>query len=248
MMKTGRLFAYAALWLSFLPPAFSAPRTDAIVLLYNERPPYLVSSGSAVTGISADRVNAIFSEAGVAHRWEKFPSKRIMKMIEEGQRPCCAPNWFKTPERERFAKFSSSFRQDSPVVALALRQNTKLGTSMSMRKLLSDRSLALIMKSGYSYGTEVDALIAEYAPHRTDTTLENSDMLRLIGQGAADYMLTAPEEAEALILIADHPSDFRMVRLTDAPAGNRRYLLFSKNVDDAVIEKLNRAIHKLGYR
>lgn len=33
MMKTGRLFAYAALWLSFLPPAFSAPRTDAIVLL-----------------------------------------------------------------------------------------------------------------------------------------------------------------------------------------------------------------------
>lgn len=229
-------------------PAVPAPASEEILLLYNERPPYMVSSGSTVTGLSADRINTIFIKAGIPHRWEKFPSKRIMKMIEEGKRPCCAPNWFKTPERGTFAKFSISFRRDSPAIALARRSNAGLKTPMTMKQLLSDRRLTLLVKSGYSYGPDVDALIAKYAPHRTDTTLENSDMLRLISQGAADYMFIAPEEAEMLIANAERPGDFMMIRLTDAPSGNRRYLLFSKNVDDAVIERINRAIRELGYR
>ena len=246
--KTVLLLALAAgLSVSTVPcPAAGA---DPVILLYNERIPYLISANDTVIGLAGERVNRIFSKAGIPCRWEKFPSKRIMKILEANERQCCAPNWFKTQEREKFAKFSDCIYQDEPTIALALRSNSRFRSSMTLSELLSDRRISPLIKAGYSYGDGFDRLIREKNFSKTETTVENVEMVKMIRRGAADYMFIAPEEAETVISVCGFTrKEFIFVKLTDAQAGNKRYLLFSKNVDDEVIRKINRAIRELGYR
>ncbi len=37
-------------------------------------------------------------------------------------------------------------------------------------------------------------------------------------------------------------SDFKFIRFSNIPEGNKRYLMFSQNVEDDIIEKINKAI------
>ena len=101
------------------------------------------------------------------------------------------------------------------------------------------------MKDGYSYGDFLDKKIATYNPTRTVTTVENSGMLKMIYAGHADYFLIAPEEAEGLIQTSEFDAqDFKTIRFTDIPSGEKRYILCSMQVEESIIEQLNEAIRQ----
>jgi polar amino acid transport system substrate-binding protein len=86
-------------------------------------------------------------------------------------------------------------------------------------------------------------MIDQYRPNQKTTTAENIGMLKIIHEGLADYFFISEEEAMDLVhtsgLLAE---DFKVVHFVDVPAGNRRYLLFSKKMDKNIIEKVNAAI------
>ena len=218
--------------------AFAA---DEILVLYNERIPYMViSPGGEVSGLTASPVRYAFEKSGLAHRWQLTPTKRQMDTLEFSRERACAIGWFKNPEREKFAKYTVELYRDKAAVAVAKTDNARIASGRTLDETFADKGLTLLAKAGYSYGEFIDRKIRQLAPRKAETVNENMDMLKIIHAGRADYMFMAPEEAEALIASSNfRPEEFKLVTFTDMPEGESRYLLCSRQVLDAEIETLN---------
>jgi ABC-type amino acid transport substrate-binding protein len=77
------------------------------------------------------------------------------------------------------------------------------------------------------------------------STHSQSELIRSIEQGKADYMLIAPEEANDLIrAVGLKPDSFAMIDLSEIPAGNLRYLMCNQAVTDETLQRINYAIAK----
>jgi polar amino acid transport system substrate-binding protein len=218
---------------------------DSITVHYNDRVPYLHATGNGVEGLTATPAATAFKEAGIPFQWKNTPSKRQMKVIEDNGGCDCAVGWFKNPERERFARYTRYIYQDRPQIALARADNEKLRSGATVDSVLSNPELTLEIKDGYSYGTFLDAKIAQYKPKTDRTTNENINMLKMIHARRADYLFISPEEADALVESSGLPKkDFKYITFPDMPEGEKRYMLCSRKVGDELIHKLNEAIEK----
>lgn len=240
-MKQSVLFMLASVFLFSASECMA--RCGSITVHYNERIPYLHATESGVEGLTATPAAAAFKEAGIPFQWKNTPSKRQMKVIEDNMGCDCAVGWFRTPERERFAKYTRYIYQDRPQIALARADNEKLRSGMTVDSVLSNWELTLEIKDGYSYGSFLDARIAQYNPNTDRTTNENINMLKKIHAGRGDYFFIAPEEADGLIESSGLPKiNFKYITFPDMPEGEKRYILCSRKVGDELIEKLNEAI------
>jgi hypothetical protein len=100
----------------------------------------------------------------------------------------------------------------------------------------------LLTKTGYSYGAEIDGKIAAQAPKLRADASDNRIMLGMVSRARVDYMIMAEEEAKILLAQADFATGLAIYHLANPPAGEYRYLMCSKSVPDALIERINRAI------
>jgi hypothetical protein len=65
----------------------------------------------------------------------------------------------------------------------------------------------------------------------------------MIHKKHADYFFMAPEELTPLIELSGLPrNDFKSLMFPSMPAGEKRYILCSRRVEDAIIDRLDRAI------
>lgn len=216
-----------------------------ITLHYNERPPYLVTTESGVGGLTGDPATLVFEMSNIPYKWQQTPSKRQIYLLEQDRGRDCAVGWFKNVEREKFAKYTLPIYQDMPQIALARADNDNIPADTTVDDIFSDPRLNLLVKDGYSYGDYIDGKIKEYDPIRTVTTVENSEMLRMVYARRADYFFIAPEEANGLITASDFDlQDFKFVHFRDIPSGELRYILCSKQVEDWIIDRLNTAIQQ----
>lgn len=64
--------------------------------------------------------------------------------------------------------------------------------------------------------------------------------------GRVTYMLIAPEEIGTMLAETEmNPDDFVSISKPDIPKGNKRYIIYSRGISNAVIEKINRSITAL---
>lgn len=214
-----------------------------IIIHYHERHPYYISQGKGVGGIIGDRINFVFEQAGIPLAWQKTPAKRQLEIIKKNSGREGAAGWFKTPERESFAKFSHPIYQDRPTIALARVDQELIQSGKTLVDTIANPRLHLLSKDGYAYGALIDELLDRYQPNQTATLADNVNMLKMIHARRVDYLFIAREEADELLTRAGLPaSDFKKITFTDMPEGNRRYLLFSRQVEDSTIDRLNRII------
>jgi len=109
-----------------------------------------------------------------------------------------------------------------------------------IRILLLILMLTCSDRDGYSYGSYLDSKIEEYQPEMERTTGENINMLNMVYNRRSDYFFIAPEEAENPIELSEYDqSDFKLIQFSDIPDGEKRYIIFSKQVDDEIIRRIN---------
>ncbi len=218
-----------------------------ITIHYHERPPYYITYGNSVGGIIGDRINFVFEQAGIPLAWQKTPAARQLDILKKNARREGAAGWFRTPEREQFTKFSWPIYQDRPTVALTRADQKTLHSGMGLGAAVSDQHLRLLRKKGYSYGPHIDGMLDRHTPAQLVTETDNLGMLKMIHTHRADYFFIAEEEANDLLARTDlSATAFRIVTFADIPAGNRRYILFSRRVERTTIERLNRVIRHYG--
>lgn len=216
---------------------------DKITLNYNVRPPYIVeeADGSA-SGLTATPAANAFKTAGIAFGWAKTVPNRQLAMVQENKEKNCAIGWYKTEEREAFAKFSKALYRDKPAV-LILNSSFKVKDNARLEEVLSMPGIKVLIKEKFSYGPYIDAALARLKPQTLVSNGSNTQMLQLIAAKSADVMFAAPEEANYLIEQSNVSKDkFSQFKTADMPEGSERYLICSKNVPDEVIARLNKAI------
>lgn len=217
--------------------------SSPIILAYHERPPYYTTDDAhSLTGLLGKPALAAFRHSGLDFTVQHMPSSRQLNSIRSNTERICAVGWFKTPERERYARFTKPLYQDLPTSVLTRADIDFPQTQPTLQQLLALTDLTLLLKSGYSYGQYIDQGLQHSTPNIITTTGSTDRMLEMIATGRADYFFLAAEEAEAAIAASNSPEAYRVLTLIDIPQGNRRYIICSRQVAPHEISRLNQAI------
>jgi len=236
--------ARGALLLAVLSlPLADACAAGAVVATYNTRPPYLVpGEGGAPAGLTGTPAAAAFRAAGIEVTWTRLPTNRQLAMVKDPQARSCALGWFRTPERERYAKFTKPIYRDKDWVLLA-RTDFSVGDDATLDGLLRRQGTRVLVKDNYSYGVHIDGLMGRIKPARSISTGAPVQMLQSISAGLADFMFVSDDEAHYLLAHGgEHAKNLRVLRLRDMPRGSERHIMCGMGVPDEVITRLNQAI------
>lgn len=234
------------LFICLLCPAVQAA-SYKLTVLYFKRPPYYDTRDGAASGILVDLTREIMADADIEPIFSEVPPQRILYYLQNPEKKVCSIGWFKTTQREAFAKFSKPIYQNKPLVILTVEQyQHKIENHIEIKDVLFDQTLVMARIDSFSYGAVIDEWINNYAPQVHVISSDQQMLPRLIATGRASYMLVAPEEIHTMLVQANlDPVDFVSISKPDIPKGNKRYLIFSRGIEDAVIEKINASIEKL---
>ncbi len=231
----------AAGLLGFAASVDAAAEEPGLTILFHVRPPYSeLGAPAGVKGLLVAPLIRAMSQAELSAHWQEMPPARQTEEIRRAMGPVCGLGWFKRPEREEFALFVGPIYQDRPSVIVARKDDTRFAAPAVLQLIFADRSAKLIVKTGYSYGTTIDAWIERHRPDREESAGSNEAILNMVANGRRDYVIMAAEEAEYLLKRnAPLGAVLRAVELTDAPEGEYRYLMCSKATPPDTIAKLN---------
>lgn len=230
---------------SVMPTETQADRS-AITVHFHQRRPFYTNGGEKVRGLVADPIALAFRTAGIPFVWQETPARRQLDIIERNDDQSCAAGWFKTPEREAYARYTLPVYQDKPFVAMTRADNEYLAETETLDRVLRERRLQLLVKEGYSYGRFIDERVKALAPRILTTTSETQNILKMIENYRADYSFMTEEEAQDLLGSPEvNAATFRIVRFSDMPAGGKRYIICSTKVDREIIARLDAAIQTL---
>ena len=222
---------------------WEAGTEDILQLHFHERRPYYAKHNDQVYGLVAGPVDRLLTQASIDFEWIETPAGRQLDIVRDGVSPVCAVGWFKTPQRQRYAKYTLPVYQDGKVVAVTRNDNDNIKEDDLLERVFSDGRLKLLVKSGYSYGPYITRKMEEFRPWKLSTTADNVGMLEMIHDLRADYCFMSEEEAyELLVYSSLDRSAFKIIYFRDVPGGSKRYLLCSRKVDDAMMKKINGAI------
>lgn len=216
-------------------------------VLYLEFPPYYFTNNNGEPdGFLVKRADAILRRAGIIPRYESMTAKRVLQDMRTPN-ATCSIGWFKTPQRESFAKFSKPIYRNKSLEALFIRKDAhRFNGKDTFRQLLQDTSVVLGQVEGYSLGSVTDTLIMESGIKPHFVVGDYPQLVRMLAAEQFSYILVAPEEVDALIKKNRLASDlFETKQMSDIPAGNRRYLMFSRTVPDGIISRVDKAIQSM---
>lgn len=218
---------------------------DRIDLHFYVRPPFMVNLGDGrVGGLTAEPAQVAFDKAGVPFRWLLTPAKRQLMLIEGGTGLDCGVGWYKTPEREKFGKFSAPLYRDKPTVGIARADFQPPGATLA--SLVADPATRVVMKVGLTYGQDVADAMARAKARVLTVTTEQTSLARMVASGRADFMFSSQEEAEILRTDVEQGTEkLKVLTFPDLHEGATRHILCSKKVSDETLEKLNAALATL---
>ena len=222
----------------------SVSPAQPLEVLYFEYPPYYhaLPDGRAA-GLIVDLAGKAFDKAGVQAEFRFVPVKRILQDMQLG-RPVASLGWFKTPEREEFARFSRPIYINRPVVVFFLREKEELFRPYdTLEALLESGKFFMGRVAGLSDGPQLDAMLAKYPDRIVHVTADSVRLVKMLQTGRFDFFLLPPEEIDVLLRESQvSPQDFSLKAMSDIPQGNSRHIIYSKTVDEALIRKVDQAI------
>lgn len=210
------------------------------------RPPlYTKNADGSAGGFMTEIAKLVLAEAKVPYKFVEMPSARVEPSLRNKDY-AVGLGWFRNPSREEWANFSEPLYNDLPLVAVVNKAKAAaLGAEATIDKLLGS-GLTLGTIQGFSYGAFADQAIARLNPKKETIVGEQSALIQMVGRGRADILLLGLEEAGYLMENdAASAGSLQIVRISDAPAGNPRFFMFSKAVDKAVLDRINAAIAKV---
>jgi uncharacterized protein (TIGR02285 family) len=220
-----------------------AAAQETLPIYYMDRAPYYIKlpNGQA-GGFLVEVTRLILDEAGVPYRFEELPPKRILAKIQDGEF-AGSVGWFKTPERESFAKFSLPFYRNLPMCIVINADKRRLLSEKPTGGEIVGSGLQLGVIAGFSYGSWLDGLIQDYAPPKQAVNVDTATLFHMIARGRVDYIFVSPEEAIPLMDSRPDIADkLLLVRIDDAPEGSPRHLMFGRAVPDETLARIDRAV------
>ena len=218
-------------------------RAEELVVHFHPRPPYAFLVDGQLSGLSGTPIAHALKRAGIAYAIQETPAARQLAMAKESKGAHCFVGWYRTHEREHFARFSRPVYRDQPNIVLFNAASVNAREIASLAQLLASTDLILLSKKGYSYGPAIDAMLAGSPAPRQEVTVENVQMIKMLHARRADYIFMAPEELDPLLAAANRlKTDFSIRAFSDMPAGQTRHLMCTRAVDPALLARFDAAL------
>ncbi len=246
-MVLRRIVAALAAALSVAPLCFaaesgvdSAANVQPIIVYYVQRLPFMGRDADGnLTGLLIQPVAKAFAKAGVPLAWRESSTSRQLAIIESNTGRACSLGRYMTADRAAFARFSVPFYQDARWVGLA-NVNFKVSGHVRIADLMADPHVTVLLKDDLKLGPYLDGLVAHMNAKRVGITSDFDQMIRMIEAGRADFsFITGEEETYYRDKLALNEHDIKVIHFADMPAGEKRYLMCSRLVGDAEMEKIN---------
>ena len=218
---------------------------EVIPVYYVDRPPLITTSADGkIGGPIGERAAQVFAAAKLKVEWFNEPGSRIISVLTMNHGAECSFGWYKNAEREAKVTYSLPFFLDPPAAGL-LRADFPLKGEPTLAELLARDDVRLAVRQYVVYGDYIDGLIAK-APHLARVGVENVALVKMIHAGRADLAIMPQLEIAPVIAAAGlPPEDFRVVNFRDLPHPEYRYIVCAKQVDPAVMQRINQAIRDL---
>lgn len=222
-------------------PALAGEEMDVLCI---EKPPYYFSdSRGRPRGFLVERAGQIFSRAGITPLFRSASTSQVLEAMRAPE-PSCSLGWFKTPERERFARFTLPIHTDHPLELLARASDAPRFQGLStLAAVVASGRFTPGRIAGHSEGEAVDAILTPLESRTVFVQGEETQLYRMLQEGRFDFILTAPEETGYTLALLDmSPDDFLVLPLHDVPRGNNRHIMCSWSVPPETIRRLDTAI------
>lgn len=231
-------------WLALAGPALASE--PVLSLLYYEQPPLThTDSNGKAAGQFITPLHDILKSAGITPHFEPTPAQRIFAELKANRRPFCAPGWYWSVERAEFAKFSAPYQLDEPLHFFASKEiASQLKALGSLDALLKNPDYALVQTQNFTAGPMLAArLQRQNTPVNLQRVPDREALFSRLKSGHADYTLM--RESVWRYEKARHPEladQFILFDYAQTPDRIKLYLMCSRQLDDALLERLNRAI------
>jgi len=160
-------------------PALPSPLT----IYFETREPFTKMAGDSLSGLVGEPVSIALKRSGLNYEFSEMPFKRYMALIQRNMVTGCAAGAVKTPDREKAGKFSAMVAIDKPFVLIARKSDDLLSSMQTLREVLQDPKVRLLLHEGYSYGM-FDALLEQSSVRAQVSRLpyDNAGMVRMLSQ------------------------------------------------------------------
>ncbi|MFW5498195.1 MULTISPECIES: substrate-binding periplasmic protein [unclassified Maridesulfovibrio] len=243
------IFTYTTLVFTILSLSNKIIYAEQITVGYIELPPYYYTNDQQKPeGILLHLTKKIMERAGCKCKYMSMPSKRILHTIKKGGL-FASIGWFKTPDREEYANFSLPIYENKPILVLLRRENREqFSKYKTLEELLKKSRYKTGLIAGHSMGGYIDYLLQKHPKsfHALSGTTEQ--LVRMLHDKRIDFCLLAPVEIAKIIRQSPYKEDdFYLMSMSDIIKGNTRHLIFSKDVSNDTISKINAAITEIKY-
>jgi hypothetical protein len=240
-VKIPRCFLLAAAILT-LHSAAAQPLTVS----WRDNPPYNFVENGAEKGFLLARGKRIFEQAQVPARFVLEPTKRIWANFRIGTPRYCSLGRYRIPQREAMMQYSLPIHIDPPRIVLAAPHSVeRVQSHATLASLLGDPMLAMGMSDGASFGTAIDAMLANAGTKVEKRTVESPIMMKLLAADRVSFVIVdryawqywrLHDPSAQAVVAHDFP---------DMPPGQKRYLVCSKDVPAETMNRLNDAIRAM---
>lgn len=222
-------------------------QAQTLTIAWREKPPHQYIENGHEKGILLELAKRVFADSKLKTIFVEEPAKRIWQNFTSGKKNYCSFGWYKIAEREALVQYSDSFYKDPPHTLLVANTSlTQVRTHKNLKSLLADPSLSLAIVDGVSYGTQLDQLFLSAKNKIIRSSAAPMIMVRMINANRASMMLIDREDWHYLSSKDEQLSELTQVDVDGMPAGLDRYIVCSKDLAPAVMNKINAALTKTG--
>ena len=226
--------------------AGTSEAADELTVYYYERLPFFGDIDGKPAGRLVDIAQQVLDTAKIRYRFENVPVVRFFEMLKKPGNACLL-GALRTREREAIYTYTDDFiYRDQPFRIIINRAKRAMLPERPTLRQITESGLRLGLSEGYVYGEWLDGRLAEYPPpfvYRINVGSNAEKMYQMLAGGRFDYMFAVAEEAQEIVMrTPGNREHLTTVEIADAPPGNRRYLLCSKGIDDALMRRINEAI------
>lgn len=218
---------------------------NSVEIFYQERPPFTARQGDSVTGLFASPINQALASAGMTAHWRRLPPIHQLNSLRANKSAHCAADWYFTKERQLFAQISVPVVRDSHYVVVTRRRDQRFNNVVDIREL-NNRKLLLANSSEFSFGVELDGIIAAQAWPTVNIHGGDLELLSMVVNRRADYALILEDEIEPLLQqLGNHRDELELHASSGFPEPEFVHLLCSYKVPYATMKAINNALLKL---
>lgn len=190
----------------------------------------VVINGEAVTGIYPDLLRAISEKEGCSFAIAAVPRARLEVLFETGRADVLMPAT-KTPKRDAMGIFVPMIQNRAVLLSI----QSKRPAIGSVRELLAQPGLKVVLVRGFDYGEAYQELVAALAQQgRLILEVDALSVARLLKAGSADVTFMAPTILAGAVQgdarVQDIVESLRMEPLEEFPWGTSGVYISNKSL------------------